>query len=94
MMEVSRFRLPPEAAPTRNRRPKNIRPKMSRSSRAKQFAPFAALGAMDEVLRQVEGSVGTNDPVRIRELSDQDAQILMGEDPDMDGPEENQKDRI
>ena len=45
----------------RNRRPENIRPKMNRENRAKQFAPFASLGRMDAMLKSVEDRRNTGD---------------------------------
>ena len=38
----------------RTRRPENNRPKMSRLDRAKQFAPFAALGNLGDTFAYIE----------------------------------------
>jgi len=54
----------------RDKRPENIRPKMSNSERAKQFAPFAALGRMDELLKSVEEKRDVGDPEHIAFLED------------------------
>lgn len=54
----------------RDKRPENIRPKMDVGERAKQFAPFAALGRMDEVLSEVERRRDVGDPERIPWLED------------------------
>ncbi len=60
----------------RNRRPDNIRPKMPVSERAKQFAPFAALGRMDKALDEVREGHDIGDPDRERILDDiEDEQI-------------------
>ena len=45
----------------RDKRPENVRPKMSREDRAKQFAPFAALGHMGSMLSKVEAAHETGD---------------------------------
>ena len=54
----------------RDKRPENIRPKMDVGERAKQFAPFAALGRMDEVLCEVEKRRDVGDPERVPWLED------------------------
>lgn len=54
----------------RNKRPENIRPKMDVGERAKQFAPFAALGRMEGILSEVEGQRDVGDPERIPWLED------------------------
>ena len=56
----------------RNRRPDNIRPKMPVSERAKQFAPFAALGRMDKELDDVRSMHETGDPEREKFFEDID----------------------
>lgn len=71
----------------RNRRPDNIRPKMKRSDRAKQFAPFAALGRMDEMLKVVEEQRDVGDPEHEALMTD-----LLEEDMDMLSAENLQDD--
>ena len=40
----------------RTERPKSRHPKMDISNRAKQFAPFAALGRLDAAFSEIEGA--------------------------------------
>ncbi len=54
----------------RNRRPDNIRPKMPISERAKQFAPFAALGRTEKMLDEIRSAHDVGDPDRERILDD------------------------
>lgn len=54
----------------RKKRPENVRPKMARSDRAKQFAPFAALGRMDQMLKAVEEQRDVGDPEHIALVND------------------------
>lgn len=61
----------------RNRRPDNIRPKMPVSERAKQFAPFAALGRMDRALDEVRSAHDVGDPDRERILDDMSVDEIM-----------------
>ena len=61
----------------RNRRPDNIRPKMPVSERAKQFAPFAALGRMDRALDGVRSAHDVGDPERERILDDLSVDEIM-----------------
>ena len=60
-MTIPRFSIEKKMSEFRDHRPENIRPRMNVSDRAKQFAPFAALGSMDGLLRQIEDSVKPND---------------------------------
>ena len=51
-------------------RPESTRPKMKVSDRAKQFAPYAALGRLDDVLLAMEAQRKTGDPEHVIDLSD------------------------
>lgn len=70
----------------RKRRPENIRPKMDVGERAKQFAPFAALGRMDAALNEVRKNHDVGDPERTLFLDD-----LSGEEIMMMTSEENKE---
>lgn len=48
----------------RTKRPESKRPKMDIKDRAKQFAPYAALGRLDSVLGEVERKRDVGDPER------------------------------
>ena len=66
----------------RKKRPENIRPKMSRENRAKQFAPFASLGRMDAMLKMVEEQQPTGDPeleAAWKALTQEDLEMLSAE---------------
>lgn len=54
----------------RTKRPESNRPKMDIQDRAKQFAPFAALGRLDSVLAEVESKRDVGDPTRELILED------------------------
>ena len=56
------FWLDKKMSEERTKRPENIRPKMDIGERAKQFAPYAALGRMDAILRDVERQRDVGDP--------------------------------
>ena len=56
----------------RNKRPDNIRPKMPISERAKQFAPFAALGRTEKMLDEVRNAHDVGDPEREQFFEDID----------------------
>ena len=71
-MTIARFCIVNKMEEFRNSRPENIRPKMSRTDRAKQFAPFAALGRMEELLKAVQEGHDCGDAEYIPELSDID----------------------
>lgn len=58
----------------RTSRPENSRPKMSNIERAKQFAPFAALGRLDEAFSYIEGQTNIGELERIPDLSDLSAE--------------------
>lgn len=67
----------------RIRRPDHIRPQMPASERAKQFAPFAALGRMDRLLKVVEEQRDTGDlqhEALFDTLTPSDAAFLSAED--------------
>lgn len=66
----------------RNKRPENIRPKMNRGDRAKQFAPFASLGRMDAMLKTVEDRRDVGDPeheVWMNDLSEEEIRLFSAE---------------
>lgn len=66
----------------RSKRPENIGPKMPRSERAKQFAPFAALGRMDRLLRSVEKRRDTQDlehEAWFGDISNEELELLAAE---------------
>lgn len=54
----------------RTGRPENNRPKMSNVDRAKQFAPFAALGRMDKELAYIEREINIGELEHITDWSD------------------------
>jgi len=54
----------------RTKRPESKRPKMDVKERAKQFAPYAALGRLDGILGEVERKRDVGDPERERLLED------------------------
>ncbi|MBR5930464.1 MAG: hypothetical protein IKZ95_00390 [Lachnospiraceae bacterium] len=56
------FWLDKKMSEERTKRPENIRPKMDIGERAKQFAPYAALGRMDTILKEVERQQDVGDP--------------------------------
>ena len=56
------FWLDKKMSEERTKRPENIRPKMDIGERAKQFAPYAALGRMDAILKEVERQRDVGDP--------------------------------
>ena len=63
----------------RKRRPDNIRPKMKREDRAKQFAPFASLGRMDAMLKRVEDHQSSGDlehDAAWKDLTQEDLEML------------------
>ena len=73
----------------RKKRPENIRPKMKREDRAKQFAPFASLGRMDKMLKAGEDNRDVGDPEHeawLSDLSEEDISRLSAESLE-DGPE-------
>jgi len=59
---------------TRTSRPENNRPKMSNLERAKQFAPFAALGRLDEAFSYIENQTNIGELERIPDLTDLSAE--------------------
>ena len=66
----------------RTSRPPHIRPPMARENRAKQFAPFAALGRLDDTLKAVEEGrdIGELEHIRV----DDDMDYMTSEDQDWD----------
>ena len=54
----------------RTHRPESTRTKMSITDRAKQFAPYAALGRLDSVLLEMERHVDNGDPEHVIDWSD------------------------
>ena len=56
------FWLDKKMSEERTKRPENIRPKMDIGERAKQFAPYAAFGRMDAILKEVERQRDVGDP--------------------------------
>ena len=54
----------------RTERPARVRPPMEVTERAKQFAPYAALGSMDGVLKKVVEGRDVGDYVREETLED------------------------
>lgn len=54
----------------RTERPKNNRPKMSNSERAKQFAPFAALGHLGDAFAYIEQQINIGELESIPEAED------------------------
>ncbi len=66
----------------RTKRPENIRPKMDVGERAKLFAPYAALGRMDTILKKVEEQRDTGDFTHeavLDDLSMDEIEMLMSE---------------
>ena len=66
----------------RTKRPENIRPKMDVGERAKLFAPYAALGRMDTVLKHVEEEQTTGELTHeaiLDDLSMDEIEMLMSE---------------
>lgn len=66
----------------RTKRPENIRPKMDVGERAKLFAPYAALGRMDTVLKHVEEEQTTGELTHEAiwdDLSMEEIELLMSE---------------
>lgn len=66
----------------RTKRPENIRPKMDVGERAKLFAPYAALGRMDTVLKHVEEEQTTGELTHeaiLDDLSMEEIDLLMSE---------------
>ena len=66
----------------RTKRPENIRPKMDVGERAKLFAPYAALGRMDTVLKHVEEEQTTGELTHeaiLDDLSMDEIELLMSE---------------
>lgn len=66
----------------RTKRPENIRPKMDVGERAKLFAPYAALGRMDTILKQVEEEQTTGELTHeaiLDDLSVEEIELLMSE---------------
>lgn len=67
---------------TRTKRPESTHPKMAIGDRAKQFAPFAALGKLDDVLLQMELQRNIGDPEHVADLSDlsiEEATMMLAE---------------
>ncbi|MBR3004897.1 MAG: hypothetical protein IKH67_07530 [Lachnospiraceae bacterium] len=54
----------------RTHRPESSRPKMNITDRAKQFAPFAALGRLDSVLLEMERQMDNGELTHVMDLSD------------------------
>lgn len=54
----------------RTERPPHIHPPMAVSDRAKQFAPFAALGRLDDTLKAVEEGRDIGDYIHESNLED------------------------
>ena len=81
-MSSSRFCIEREPGKERRSRPEHIRPKMSRLNRAKQFAPFAALGSMEQSLKETEEQMPGTDPQRIPEMPDFILRMLPAEEID------------
>ena len=66
----------------RTHRPESTHPKMNITDRAKQFAPFAALGRLDDVLLQMEVQRNIGDPEHVIDLSDlspEEAAMMLAE---------------
>ena len=66
----------------RTKRPDNIRPKMDVGERAKLFAPYAALGRMDSILKEVEKRRDVGDPEHekiLEDLSMEEIEMLSSE---------------
>ena len=61
---------------SRIKRPENNRPKMNITDRAKQFAPFAALGKMDQEFAYIERQVNIGELEHLTEWSDLSAEFL------------------
>ena len=64
----------------RTERPPKVRPAMPVAERAKQFAPYAALGSMDPVLQAIIDGRGTGDFERVKNL--EDFNLLLEESPE------------
>ena len=72
----------------RTKRPENIRPKMDVGERAKLFAPYAALGRMDTILKNVEEEQKTGELTHeaiLDDLSMEEIELLMSENIEQDG---------
>lgn len=54
----------------RTKRPENNRPKMSNADRAKQFAPFAALGHMGKEFAYIERELNIGELEHVAEWQD------------------------
>lgn len=66
----------------RTKRPESIRPKMDVGERAKLFAPYAALGRMDSILKHVEDEQTTGELTHeaiFEDLSMEEIELLMSE---------------
>ncbi|MGI6072472.1 MAG: hypothetical protein ACOX75_05615 [Lachnospiraceae bacterium] len=55
---------------TRTERPPKVRPPMDVGERAKQFAPYAALGSLEGAMSEIIDNHSTKDPERIRNFED------------------------
>ena len=60
----------------RTKRPENNRPKMTNIERAKQFAPFAALGKLDKTLKAIEDGVNIGELEHVEDLTDLSAEEI------------------